>query len=334
MGTVGIVSVGTYLPSALETSREMSEKSGFPEHVFTDRIGIREKRVAAPDEHPSDLGIKAALDAIERAQIDPTDIDIVLFCGCALYDYGVWSPSARVQHEIGATDALAIELKNGCNGANLGMHMAGRYLLADPDLEYALVVCADTLSRLVNYSDEKLISIFSNADGGTAAVLRKNHPGNRILSHFGMSDGKLVDAVHAPLGGTRVPPNTQCIDGRITLKIDNPEQLANVFTDIYLKNYVRVVHEALARSGYSVDDIDFLFTNQMKKSTQQGILAALGLSPEQTCRTMENFGHMGASDTLFGLRQMQDAGRIDEGDVVVMASSSLGFHWGATVVQF
>jgi 3-oxoacyl-[acyl-carrier-protein] synthase-3 len=97
---------------------------------------------------------------------------------------------------------------------------------------------------------------------------------------------------------------------------------------------VRVVHEALARSGYSVDDIDFLFTNQMKKSTQQGIMAALGLSPEQTCRTMENFGHMGASDTLFGLSQMQEAGRIQEGDLVVMASSSLGFHWGATVVQF
>jgi 3-oxoacyl-[acyl-carrier-protein] synthase-3 len=328
--SVGIVTVGTYVPETVETSREMSEKSGFPEKVFVDRIGIRQKPIAAPDEHPGEMGAKAARDALRRAQVDPAEIDLVLFGGCAFYDYGVWSPAAHIQNAIGAFNAFAYEVKNGCNGGNLGLHLASRHLLADPDMEYALVVCSDVFSRLVNYQDERMISMFPGGDGATAALIRKGHGGNRILSYSGISDGSLVDAVRVPAGGTRVPD----VGRGSSWQIDDPEQLASVFANLYLKNYVHVVSEALRKSGHSVADIDFLFTNQVKKSTAQSILEALGLSPEKTCRTMELYGHLASSDTLLGLAQTLDAGRIQEGDLVVLASSGIGFHWAATVVQY
>jgi 3-oxoacyl-[acyl-carrier-protein] synthase-3 len=95
-----------------------------------------------------------------------------------------------------------------------------------------------------------------------------------------------------------------------------------------------VVTEALRKSGYSVSDIDHLFTNQVKKSTAEAILTALDLPPDRTWRTMERYGHLASSDTLLGLAQMLDAGRIQEGDLVVLASSGIGFHWAATVVQY
>lgn len=335
--SVGIAAIGSYIPEGVETSREMAEKSGFPEFVFTDRIGIRQKSIASPEEHTSDLGVKAALDALERAQVRPEEIGLVLFCGCAYYDYGVWSPAARIQHQIGASNAFAYEVKNGCNGGNLGLHLASRHLLADPDLEYALVVCSDLFSRLVNYQDERLISMFPGGDGATAAVLRKGHPGNRILSYSGISDGSLVDAVRVPGGGTRqAAGDTKSVPtGRASYwQIDDPERLAAVFSDLYLKNYVRVVQEAVGKCGRSVPEIDFLFTNQVKKSTHEAIFAALGLSSEKTCRTMELYGHQACSDTLLGLAKSLEAGRIEEGHLVVLASSGIGFHWAATVVQY
>jgi 3-oxoacyl-[acyl-carrier-protein] synthase III len=334
--SVGIAAIGTYIPPGRETSREMSEKSGFPELVFVDRIGICQKSIASAEEHPSDLGIKAALDALEKAQVRPEEVDLVLFCNCAFYDYGVWSPAARIQHAIGASNAFAYEVKNGCNGGNLGLHLASRHLLADPDLDCALVVCSDLFSRLVNYADERLISMFPGGDGATAALLRKNHAGNRILSYAGISDGSLVDAVRVPAGGTRVPGDTRSTSGGLGgfWQIDDPERLAAVFSDLYLKNYVRVVEEAVTKCGRAVSEIDFLFTNQVKKSTHQAIFAALGLSPEKTCRTMEHYGHQACSDTLLGLSEALAAGRLREGNLVVLASSGIGFHWAATAIQY
>lgn len=328
--SVGIASIGIYLPEGVETSREMSDRSGFPETVFLDRIGIRQKPVAAPDEHPGEMGVKAALDALRRAGVDPAEVDLVLFGGGAFYDYGVWSPAAHIQNAIGASRAFAYEVKNGCNGGNLGLHLASRHLLGDPDMEYALVVCSDVFSRLVDYQDERILSLFPGGDGATAALLRKGHDGNSILSYAGISDGSLVDAIRVPAGGTREPD-----PGRgARWQIDDPQKLAAIFSDIYVKNYVHVVAEALRKSGRSLGDIDFLFTNQLKKSTTDAVLKALGLPPEKTCRTMERYGHLASSDTLLGLAQTLEAGRIQEGDLVVLASSGLGFHWAATVVQY
>jgi 3-oxoacyl-[acyl-carrier-protein] synthase III len=333
--TVGIAAIGTHFPEGVETSREMAARSGFPEYVFVDKIGVRQKPVAAPDEHPSDLGLAAARDALARAALSPEAVDVVVYCGGAFYDYGVWSPAARIAHEIGALNAFAYEVKNGCNGGNLGLHVASRQLLDDPDLEWAVVVCSDTFSRLVNFADERLITLFHCADGATAAVLRKNHPGNRVLAYAGITDGSFVDAIRVPLGGTRVPWQAGGHGGELGCwQIEDPDRLAFVFSDLYLRNYVRVVREAVRKCGRTVADIDFLFTNQVKASTLDAIFAKLGLAPEKTCRTLERYGHLAASDTLLALAQTLAAGRIRTGDLVVLASSGTGFNWGATVVQY
>jgi 3-oxoacyl-[acyl-carrier-protein] synthase III len=333
--SVGIVGIGTAIPEDRMTSRDLEEKSGFPEHVFVEKIGIREKPVAAPEEHPSMLAARAALDALRRTQVSPEQIDLLIYCGGGLYDYEIWSPSAKVQHEIGASNAHSYEVRNACNGGNLGLYLASRQMLADPGLNHALVVCSDTPSRVVDYSDESLISLFALGDGATAAVLRKNHPGNRILSYAGISDGSLADEICLPLGGTRVTwaPENAAKELR-HLRIQDPDRLSEVFATTYIKNYVRVVRDALRKCGRSVSEVDFLFTNQVKKSTLNAIFEALDLPLEKTCRTMERYGHLMSSDTLLGLEQMLALGRIREGDLVVLASSGAGFHWAATVVQY
>lgn len=333
--SVGIAAIGCYIPRQVETSREMAEKSGFPEYVFTDKIGIRQKPVAAADEHPSEMGARAALDALERAGVSPEMIDVVVYCGGAFYDYGVWSPAARVQQEIGAINAFAFEVKNGCNGGNLGLHLASRQLMTDPEWEHALVVCSDVFSRLVNYQDDRLLTLFHCSDGATAAVLRKNEPSNRLLAYSGISDGNLVDAIRVPLGGTRIPWSQEGTDARLDhWLIEDPEGLALVFSDVYLKNYVRVVRDAVRKSGYSIADVDLLFTNQVKNSTLDAVFDALGVPRDRTLRTLEQYGHMAASDTLLALSRSLEEGRVKPGSLVVLASSGTGFNWAATVMRF
>lgn len=333
--SVGIASIGRYLPRGVETSRDMAERSGYPEYVFLDKIGVRQKPVATADEHPTDMGIAAARDALERAGVDPADVGLVVFCGVFFSDYGVWSPAARIQHEIGATGAFAYEIKNGCNSGNFGMYLASRQLMADPDLEYALIVCSDVASPLVDYRDENLLSMYPMGDAATAALLQRNHPGNRILAQSGISDGSLAEAVFVPAGGTRCPRDSGGPGGGPGyLRIDDPAALAAVFANVYLENYVKVIRDALRKCDRAVEEIAFLFTNQVKQSTLDAVLEELGLTRDKTRRTMEWLGHLTASDTFLALEESLDEGRIGNGDLVVLASSGIGFHWAATVLEF
>ncbi len=177
--TVGIKSIGYYLPDAVMTSHEMARLSGIPVSVFVDKIGIEQKPVAAADEHPSEMGSKAARDALNKAGIAATEIDLIAYCGAGDYDYRFWSPAAKIQGEIGADGAFAFEVRNFCNGANLGIHICRNMLLADSTYRFALIVCSDKLSHLLNYNDPACLSTFVMADGAAAVVVGAD-PDSRV----------------------------------------------------------------------------------------------------------------------------------------------------------
>ena len=191
--TVGIKSIGYYLPRGILTSEEMAKLSQILLEVFTEKIGIKQKRIAAQDEHPTEMGTKAALQALMKAEITPEEIGLIAYCGAGDYDYRFWSPGAKIQNNIGAKNAFAFEIKNFCNSGNLGIHICRNMLLTDPELTYALVVCSDKLSSILNYSDSDCLSTFIFADGAAAAVLKKGETSNQILQYYAITDGEMSD---------------------------------------------------------------------------------------------------------------------------------------------
>jgi len=202
-------------------------------------------------------------------------------------------------------------------------------------MEYALVVCSDKLSMAVNYTDKTAVSSFSFADGAAAAVLKKNHRQNRLLSYASVTDGSLADYVKVPCGGTRQPLTGAGIGKEdCFLRVTDPAALDGIFSKTYLKNYLAVIQRALDDSGFHVKDIDHLFTNQVKKSITDSLLFELGLDEAQTMRTMKEYGHMGPVDTLFCLAMARESGRIRPGDLVVLAGSAIGFTWAAMVLEY
>jgi 3-oxoacyl-[acyl-carrier-protein] synthase III len=331
--SVGIKSIGYYLPGEVMTSNDMAQLSGIPAAVFVEKIGILQKPVAGTDEHPGEMGTKAALNAIEKAGILPSAIDLIAYCGAGDYDYRFWSPAAKIQDEIGANGAFAFEVRNFCNGGNLGIHICRNMLLADSSYRYALVVCSDKLSHLLNYSDPACLSTFIMADGAAAVVLEKGEKTtNRIIAFHGITDGSLADFLKIPAGGTRVLNNADTCKN--LLNIENPQELDRIFSELYLKNYQLVVRASLEKSGYGLDDLHLLLTNQVKKSLAQQILVALGLREDQTLVTLPEFGHLGPMDTLFGLAKSLEQGKIEPGNIVVLASSAAGFSWAALTLHW
>ena len=203
--TVGISSIGYYIPSTILTSESMAKQCDISVSVLTEKIGIKKKHIASVDESPSYMAIKASLDAIEKAEINPESIDLIAYCGAGDYDYRVWSPSAKIQSEIGAINAFAFELRNGCNGGNLGIHVCRNLLRSEPTCSCGLVICSDNLHSIVNYSDPDNISQFILADAAAAVVLKKGEPTNKILSYYAITNGQFADELKVPIGGTKLP---------------------------------------------------------------------------------------------------------------------------------
>lgn len=333
--TVGITSIGYYIPPGILTSKEMSKLSQLPEFIFTDKIGIKQKPVAGKDEHPSDMGIKAALAAIEQAKITACEIDLIAYCAAGDYDYRFWSPAAKIQDALGAENAFAFEVKNFCNSGNLGIHICRNMLLADNDLSYALVVCSDKLSMLLDYSDVNNLSTFIMGDGAAAVILKKGELSNEILSYHGITNGKLVDCLKVSSAGTKFPVGGKPIKDELNyLKVEDPKELERILSDVYLENYGKVIHRSLEKSGYSIKDVDFLLTNQVKRSLSKAILESLNLKDEQTLISLPEYGHLGAVDTIFGLAKTLEANKIKPGNIVVLASSAAGFSWAALTVRY
>lgn len=333
--TVGIASIGYYIPSGILTSKEMAKLANLPEFVFTEKIGIQKKPIAGTNEHPSEMGTKAALAAIEQAGITPKQIDLIAYCAAGDYDYRFWSPAAKIQDNIGAEYAFAFEIKNFCNSGNLAIHICRNMLLADPELSYALVICSDKLSVLLNYADADCLSTFIMADGAAAAIIKKGETSNKILCYHGMTNGNLADHLKVPLAGTKFPVDCNKIDSELNyLKVTNPKDLEKVLSEIYLINYEKVIQKSLQKSGYSIKDINFLLINQVKKGLSKQILETLGLKDEQTFVSLSEYGHLGAVDTLFGLAKIIENKRIKPGNIVVLASSAAGFSWAGLTVKY
>jgi 3-oxoacyl-[acyl-carrier-protein] synthase III len=332
--TVGITSIGYYIPERVITSAEIAAISGVPLSILTDKFGIDQKHIAGPEEHPVSMAEQAAESAIKKGRINREDIDIIAYCGAGYYDYQFWSPSSRLQHVLDVPDAFTIDLKGACNGGNLGIMVCNTLLKADDSKQCALVVCSDKLSPLMDYENKDTLPFFALGDGAAAAILSRGERSNELLAYEGITDGSCGDYVKVPYGGTRVTEICSTRDRELRITVDPTKALADIRPEVFLGNFIRVIKKAVLKSGYQTHEVSWLLTNQIKRTRVLDILAGLGLDDKKTRSTMRDFGSIGPADTLFALALQQDDDQIKPGDLVVLASSGIGFTWGAQVIRF
>ncbi len=327
MRTVGLVATASYLPERWMTAAEIGERSGIPEDVLVEKFGLRGKHIAAPDEHVSDLSVRAAERLLAEAHIDPKELDVVLYYGSMYRDYSVWQAAPHIAYRIGATNAFAVEYDNVSHGTSIALRIARDLLRAEAELRNVLIVAACRESYLIDYTNERSRFMFSFGDGAVAGLLRGDADRNEVLGAHTITDGSYSLQVKVPGGGSVEP------DGYRFLDVADPASMKGGLDQVSLPNFVAAARGAVERSGLTLGQVAFVCPLHTKRSMFLALLSELEMREDQAVY-LDDTGHMSGVDPLLGLDRAVRDGRVRDGDAVLLLSAGTGYTWAAAVVRW
>src|SRR3954468_8746326 len=252
--TVSIVGTGSYVPEKVLTNEDLSLMVDTTDERITTRTGIKERRVAAKDEHTSDMATKAALKAIEKAGISAADIDLILVA-TATPDMLFPATACFVQKKIGATNAACLDISAACAGFIFGLEIAQQFITSHT-YNTVLVIGADKLTSITNWTDRNTCVLFG--DGAGAAILRHRGSTHGVIgTHIG-SDGQYTDILFMPGGGSRCPITRDNVDMHLTtIHMTGKEVYKQAVTAM-----VGASRKVLADAGLTADDIACVIPHQ------------------------------------------------------------------------
>ncbi len=328
---IGIAGWGTYFPARIETAADLVEQTGIPENILREKMGIRQRHIADESDTISMMASCAAQNAISMAGIDPKQIGAVISHGSEYKDHIVWNAAAKIQANIGASNAFAFEVYALCAGAPIAMNVARGMMLADPKLDYVLLAAASRENDIVNLRNERTRFMFNFGAGGGAMILKRDATENLIVGMSAITDAALSETVvmttDAVGDGAEIVGGVQ---GR--LDVTDPTFMATRLENS-LDNFVKVIRQAVEQSGASLAEVKFLGITHMKRSFYLEILKAIGLSPEQSVY-LEDYGHIQSVDQVLALELGLAQGKIHPGDLIVLAGAGVGYTWSAAAVRW
>ena len=333
MTRVGIVDLCAYAPAGVQTADEIAALSGIPADVIRDRFGLDGKRIAAPDEHVSDLAAKAAAPILAR---HGGRLGALLYMGSPHRDFPVWSAAPKVQQLLGerAAGSLAFDVQGVSAGTPIALQVAKGLLETNPGLGQVLLAGGSREHDLIDYSNQRSRFMFNFGAGGAAILLRAEHPENLVLETAGFTDGSFADDVMVPAGGSREPATAETVRARRHyLDVRDPQDMKARLDPVSAGRFVAVAREAVERSGARVSDIALVCPIHTKRSLYEQVIAGLGLRPEQGVYLSDR-GHMSAIDPIVGLHRAREDGRLRPGDLVVLLAAGTGYSWAATAVRW
>lgn len=331
---IGIAGLGVYIPSKVITGHEIAARTGLPEFVVLDKMGIREIHVAGPEDTVTAMATQAARRALDHAGLSPEDIDLVVYHGSEYKDHIVWSAASKIQHLVGATNAYAFEVYALCAGAPIAYKTVRDMMRVDPRLENVLLVTASRENDLVDFSNMRTRFMFNFGAGGGALIFQRGLDRHRVLESAIRTDGSLADTVIMTPAEDEIallPAEMGTLHGR--LDVHNADYMAERLGAVSLDNFVGVISEAVERSGHTLADLRFLGITHMKNSFYTQILEAVGLTPEQSVY-LNHYGHIQSVDQALTLQLGLEQGKIQDGDLLVLAGAGTGYTWSATAIRW
>lgn len=323
---VEIVSMGRYLPDRVLTNHDLEEMLDTSDEWIQNRTGIRERRIADDETTPADMGAEAARRAMEKTGVNAGEVDI-LIVATATPDRWLPSTACDIQARIGCTNAASFDIMAACSGFLYGLSMAEGYLVAGRG-EIALVVSAEKMSSIVDWSDRSTCVLFG--DGAGAAVVRASEGEAGILSSYLRSDGRLSDLLYRPAGGAAVPLDAEGLErGDHLVKMKGRE----VF-----KNAVREMAEAsdmaLKQAGLTPEDVTLLVPHQANIRIIEATARYAGVPRDKVYVNLDRFGNMSSATVPIALDEARECGRIEPGNHVLLTAFGAGLTWGAMALRF
>jgi 3-oxoacyl-[acyl-carrier-protein] synthase III len=338
--TVGIAGLGTAFPEGRLSAEELGALAGIPGEVVREKMGLREKRVGGPDDHPSDLAAAAAENALADAErrlgapIHRDEIGAVIYFGSPHKDYPVWLAAPRIQHLLGAERAFSFEVGGVSAGAPIALRMAADMMAADPALGTVVLAAASREASLLDYTNRSARFMFNFGDGAAAAVLRRGLSRNLVLASSFRTDGSFSEHVRVPAGGTRLSTSAETVArGLHTLDVHDLEGMKERLDPVSLERFTGGARDAIRRSDRDPRELAFLATLHTKRSIFDLVLDELGLEEENSLY-LDRYGHMSAVDPIVALKEGEELGRLRDGMLAVALSAGTGYTWAATALQW
>lgn len=323
---VQILGMGHSLPERILNNQELEQMVDTSNEWIVERTGIRERRIADKDTATSDLCWQAAKMALERSATEAKDLDLIIV-GTSSPDMLFPSTACIVQDRLGARNAAAFDVEAGCTGFVYALSIAEKFLLS-PEYKKILVIGADLCSRFTDYTDRNTCVLFG--DGAGAAVVGKGDLGPGILNSYLGADGSGGRHLYMPAGGSALPPSKETVEQRLHFIRMDGNEIFRFATKIV----VAASEKLLSQAGLSYQDVDFFIPHQANLRIIKTAMKRMRIPAEKTLINLDHFGNMSAACIPVGLSMAEEAGKLKNGDLVLMVAFGAGLSYGGILLRW
>jgi 3-oxoacyl-[acyl-carrier-protein] synthase III len=321
-----ITGTGSALPEKVLTNFDLEKMVDTTDEWIVARTGIRERRIAVEGEYTSTFASAAALRALEMAGVAATEIDLIIV-GTLTPDFPFPSTACIVQQSIGASNAVCFDLSAACSGFVYALATAEKFINSG-SVKKALVIGAEVLSRIIDWTDRNTCLLFG--DGAGAVVLEAVEGENGILSSHMHSDGNYWDILYQKGCGSRNPATQQNLDDRLVYLTMH----GNEVFKYAVRAMAEVALEALAANGLTSADVALFIPHQANQRIVDSVGKRLSLNPDQVFVNLDRYGNTSAASIPIALDEANRAGRVKEGDLVLLDAFGGGLTWGASLLRW
>ena len=324
--TCSIVSVGSYVPERIMTNADLEKLVETSDEWITSRTGIKERRIAAENEFTSDIATKAALNAMRKGGVTADQIDLIIVATITP-DMPFPATACLVQRNIGARRAAAFDLEAACSGFIYALEIGQQFIMSRT-YNTVLVIGAEKLSSIIDWSDRNTCVLFG--DGAGATILQNRPESHGLLTACMGADGGKADLLLMPGGGSRHPATCETVNGRLHyLRMDGKETFKNAVNAMFT-----AAKEALRRCEINISQIKCIIPHQANRRIIDAVAERLDARPDQLFVNLEKYGNTSAASVAIALDEAVESGRIQKGDLILLVVFGAGLTWGAAVIEW
>ena len=324
--TCSITGIGSYVPEKILTNADLEKMVDTSDEWITTRTGIKERRIAAPNEFTSDLAAKAAERAMKMAGVTADQIDLIIVASITP-DMPFPNTACLVQQKLGARRVPAFDIEAACSGFLYALEV-GQNFITSRSCETVLVIGAEKLSSITNWTDRNTCILFG--DGAGAAILQHRPDAHGLLTTMLGADGSKASLISMPGGGSACPASAATVASDLHfLRMDGKETFKNA-----VQAMCSAANEVLARCEIDITQIKCIIPHQANRRIVDAVGERLGAAPEQVFVNLHKYGNTSAASVAIALDEAVHSGKVRRGDLILIVAFGAGLTWGAAVIEW
>jgi len=326
---ITVKGTGHYVPDQILTNADLEKMVETSDEWITTRTGIKERHIAGKDVATSDLATQAAIRALEMAQVKPTELDLIIVASVTP-DKFFPNTAALVQSKLGAGPCACFDLEAACSGLLYSIEVAHGMMTAYPKYKKALIIGAEKLSSIVDWTDRGTCVLFGD---GAAALVLENTPetsGDFYIAGKIAADGNYGDILHLPAGGSAMPASHETVDAKLHyIKMGGQETFKLAVTAMSTAS-----KDILADSGIAPEQVSWVIPHQANHRIISAVASRLSIPNERVYSNIDRYGNTSSASIGICLDELNRAGKINRGDIILLTAFGGGLTWGAQLLRW